>query len=208
MITAQLQGRRLTLTVETADDEPAIAPFVVAPLPARVGRELSMHYLLAVEGIDLEGADIGADLMRAFGPENVERAETELHQSEAEVVLWAAFMWQTIGGLKAAQAVLEVDEHGVQGGDSSRGKALAEFRLRAAPLLSEIRHRLESARRTLRDGSPDTGIRSGGGTSEPGSSTSHSAEQPSTPSESPASETPASDPSPLPSDSPPPSASA
>lgn len=162
MITAQLQGRRLALTVETGDSEESIAPFLVDPLPARVGRELSIHYLLAVEGVNLADADISADIVRAFGKANAERADTELHQAEAEVMLWAAFMWQTIGGLEAARAILEADDDGVQGSDKSRGKALALFRLRAAPLLSQIRHRLESARQTQQGATPDTDSPQGG----------------------------------------------
>lgn len=188
MITAQLQGRRLALTVETEPDEPAIAPIIVEPLAARVGRELSTRYLFAVEGVLADTTVINADVLRALGKENAERIDGELSQSEAELVLQAAYLWQTLGGMEAVRAYLEPDENGEQGGDAAKGKALAAFRLRAVPLLSQIRHSLESARRTQQADTPATDTPPGGATNGDGLSTSPSnapEQAPSNPSPSP-----------------------
>lgn len=182
MITAKLQGRRLALTVETEPDEPAIAPVLVDPVSARVGRELSSRYLLTVEGLLADSGQIGADMVRAIGAENAARIDDELSQAEAELMLQAAFFWQTVGGLDAVRALLEVDADGVQGGDLARGKALAAVRLRAVPLLSQIRRDLESARLTHQAATPDTDTPPGGATSdgEPNGSPSSEPPTPST----------------------------
>jgi len=176
MITARLQGRRLALTVETEPDETAIAPVLVEPLAARVGRELSTRYLLAVEGVLDDGGQIGLDVLTAVGKSNAERIDAELSQAEGELMLQAAYLWQTVGGMEAVRAYLEPDEHGEQGGDVARGKALAAFRLRAVPLLSQIRHSLASARRTQQADTPATDTPPGGATSDDASSTSPSSE--------------------------------
>ena len=165
MITAQLRGRRLALAVETEPDEQAIPPVLVEPVSARVGRELSTRYLLAVEGLLDDPTVIGQDVVTAMGKDNAARIDAELSQHEAEIMLQAAYLWQTVGGMEAVRAYLETDEHGEQGGDVGRGKALAAFRLRAVPLLSQIRHSLESARRTREADTPATDTPPGGATS-------------------------------------------
>ncbi len=181
MITAQLQGRRLVLTVETEDDEPDIAPFVVSPMGAKAGRELSVRYLFTTEGLPIENGDVAADMVAAFGQENYDRADEELSQNEGELILRAAYFWQSVGGLDAVRALLEVDDSGEQGGPDSRGKALAAFRLRMVPLLSQIRHALESARRTLAESTPATDTQSGSETSEKQPGEQPSSEPQSTP---------------------------
>lgn len=171
MIKAQLQGRRLSLTVETDPDETAIAPFLVSPLSAKDGRELSTRYVFVTEGIPVSDGDgIEGDLVLALGAENFRRADEELSAAEGELIAQAAYLWQTLGGLEAVLALLAVDEHGRQGTPEHLGKALAVFRLRMVPLLSQIRHRLESARRTSGASTPGTDTRSGGESSgsEPG----------------------------------------
>lgn len=178
MITAKLQGRRLALTVETEPDEQAIAPVLVDPVSARVGRELSSRYLLTVEGLLDDGGQIGADMVRAIGAANAARIDDELSQAEAELMLQAAFFWQTVGGMDAVRALLEVDADGVQGGDVARGKALAAVRLRAVPLLSQIRRDLESARLTHQAATPGTDTPPGGATSDGEPSGSPSSEPP------------------------------
>lgn len=161
MINAELQGRRLVLTVETADDEPAIEPFRIDPLSAKAGRELSKNYLFASEGL-VDGIDIEADMLLAVGKANYERADDELTQHEGELLVRVAYFWQTVAGMDAVRALLELDEHGEQGGESGKGKALAAFRLRVVPLLSRIRHLLESDRQTSMVGTPGTSSPDGG----------------------------------------------
>lgn len=150
MITAQLQGRRLILTVQTEADEPAIEPFRVDPLSAKVGRQLSARYLMGLSGAAVpEGEDIGADMIRAIGPENYARLDDELRQEEAELIMQAAHLWQTVAGMEGVRALLD--------GEDGPGKARQVFLNRMAPLLPQIRHHLESARLTLAESSPATG---------------------------------------------------
>lgn len=157
MITAKLQGRRLVLTVETEADEAPIEPFYVTPLSARAGRELSRRYLFASEGLDGgEDVDMSQDMIDAFGRENFERADAETTQGEGELLIQAAYFWQSVGGVDSLRALLEVDDDGLQGGATARGKALAAFRLRMVPLLRQIRRSLESAPPTPPATSPDT----------------------------------------------------
>jgi len=176
MITAQLQGRRLALTVQTEDGEEPIAPFLISPMSAKAGRELSTRYLFAVEGLPIAEGAQNEDVINSFGLENYKRADETLSQHEGEMLAQCAYFWQSVGGLDAVKALLELDEMGSQGGEDARKKALAAFQLRMVPLLSQIRHRLESARQTIAESSPDTVTRSGSETNE-----SKPAAEPSTP---------------------------
>lgn len=173
MITATMHGRSLQLTVETEPDEEAVEPFLVRPLSAREGRAMSERYLFTLEGLPIEG-DVNTDIITAFGMENYQRADETLSQAEGELLAQAAYFWQTVGGIEAVHALLEVVEGGRQGDLDSLGKALAVFRLRMVPLLSQIRHRLESALRTREASFPDTDTPAGGDSSEnePGNSPS------------------------------------
>lgn len=181
MITAKLQGRRLVLTVETGEDEPAIAPFVVTPLSASTGRTLSEHYAFAVEGLAFE-AQMVDDVLTAFGAENATRADLECSLPEGELLTQIAYMWQLVGGMDSVRALLEVDPvTGEQGGPDARGKALAAFRLRMVPYLSQIRHRLELARRTQTADTPGTSSPPGGEPSDSDSSEKPSSEPSSPP---------------------------
>lgn len=160
MISAKLQGRRLVLTVETEPDEEAIPPFYVTALSARAGRELSTRYLFAVEGLPVEEGSVSDDVVESFGLENYTRADETLSQAEGELLAQAAYFWQTVGGIEAVRALLEVID-GEQGTVDAKGKALGVFRLRMVPLLSQIRHRLESALQTREESTPATDIPSG-----------------------------------------------
>lgn len=161
MITATKHGRGLLLTVEAGEGEAAIEPFYVAPVSAREGRAMSSRYMLAT--VDLaDTAQIGVDMVNAFGRENAERAQDECTIEECDLLLNAAWHFNTIGGWDALTALLSVDSDGTQGGVEARGKALTAFRLRAVPLLSQISHDMESARRTLEGATPDTVTRPGG----------------------------------------------
>ncbi len=161
MITATRDGRRLVLTVETGDDEQAIAPFVVSPVSAAKGNELSSRFVFASEGL-VDEATIADDMRDAFGHDNYQRAFEECTSEEGELLLNAAYFWQTVGGMDAVRALLEVDEHGDQGGAAGRGKAMAAFRLRVVPLLSRISRSLESELRTREAATPGTGTPDGG----------------------------------------------
>lgn len=187
MITATRDGRRLVLTVETAPDEPAIAPFVVVPVSAARGNELSSRFVFAGEGL-VDEAGIADDMRSAFGEDNYQRAFNECTAHEGELLLNAAYFWQTVGGMDAVRGLLEVDENGDQGGAAGQGKAFAAFRLRVVPLLSRISRSMESALQTREAATPDTGTPDGG-------------EQPDEPSTNEPSPTPSTaSPSPAPSD--------
>lgn len=188
MITAKMQGRRLVLTVETEEGEPPVEPFYISPMGAKAGRELSVRYLYTSEGLPIEDGDVAADMVRAVGQENYDRADEELSQNEGELILRAAYFWQSVGGMDAVHTLLEVDASGEQGGPDSRGKALAAFRLRMVPLLSQIKHHLESAIRTRAASTPATDTRSGSESSgskpgeQPNSGPQSTPDQPPTPS--------------------------
>lgn len=157
MIAAALTGRRLSLTVETAPDETPIAPFLIDPVSAKTGRELSVRYIFTTQGLPLEAGspDMSEDMMRSFGRANTERADDELTAAEGEALLTAAWLWQTVGGLPSVQAYLASVNNG-DAPDVSLGKALPVFMQRAVPLLSRIRHRLESVNLTSSDGTSGT----------------------------------------------------
>lgn len=105
MIKAELQGRRLILTVQTADDEQAIEPFVVEPVPMGVGRQLTADYLNISMGVGDISPERKEEIFTiAVGAENRARAEELLTQPEGEELLLKAFMWQTIIGMDGIAA--------------------------------------------------------------------------------------------------------
>lgn len=175
MITATIHGRSLKLTVETEPDEEPIEPFLVRPLSAIEGRAMSQRYLYTLEGIPIEG-DVNTDIIAAFGMENYKRADATLTQAEGELLAQAAYFWQSVGGIEAVRALLDVADGGQQGDLDHLGKALGVFRLRMVPLLSQIRHRLESALQMREGSTPDTDTRSGGDSSESEPASSPSSE--------------------------------
>lgn len=185
MISAQLQGRRLVLSVwenDENDTAPIVEPFLVDPMNGKTGRQLSQRYLFAIEGLAelIEEGSVADDMIAAFGRENAERADEELTTAEGELLMQAAYFWQSVGGMDAVRELLAVQDDGSQGGEAGMGKALAVFRLRMVPLLSQIRHRLESARQTAGESTP--------GTATPrGSSSSGEQQQPAPASEAPTS---------------------
>lgn len=165
MITAKMQGRRLRLTVETEPDETPIEPFLVDPLTGREGREVSTVYLYVLEGITQDNGELGDAMTQSFGVENMKRAE-DLSQHEGALLAQAAFFWQSVGGIDAVRELLKPDADGVQGAEEAQGKALAVFKLKIVPLLSQIRHLLELARQTQMESSPDTDTPQAGENSE------------------------------------------
>lgn len=158
MITAKLQGRRLVLTVETEEGEAAIPPFYVDPISAKTGRTLSARYLFVLEDVPLDEGSIGEDMIRCLGEENYARLDDELRQEEGELIMQAAYFWQLVTGMEGVRAILEGQEEG-----ADKGKAVGLFREKMAPLLSQIRRRLESEIQTQTDGTPATSSPQGGG---------------------------------------------
>lgn len=166
MITAKMQGRRLCLTIETDPDETPIAPYLISPISARRGREMSKNFFFVTEAMGVNDGSLGDDFTEAFGAENMKRADEEVSQPEGELLTLAAFYWQSVGGIDAVKELLEPDARGMQGGEFGQGKARAVFQLHMVPLLSQIRHHLELARQMQEESFPATATRSGSESSE------------------------------------------
>lgn len=124
MVTATEVGRDLHLTME------GVAPFVVRPLPGRVGEQITETYLNAAVGrastedmtdafrMALDGAVRDGDRFVPLPVDeqhNYNRMGEELRTAEAESILMPAFLWQTILGLSGVTAFIEGGE-GVAGG--------------------------------------------------------------------------------------------
>ncbi|MCT1395674.1 hypothetical protein M4D51_08035 [Microbacterium sp. p3-SID338] len=124
MVTAIEVGRDLHLTVE------GVAPFVVRPLPGRVGEQITHTYLNSAVGAASTEEMVDAFRMAVDGavhdgerfvplPEaeqhNYNRIQDELRTAEAESILMPAFLWQTVLGLSGVTAFIEGGE-GVAGG--------------------------------------------------------------------------------------------
>jgi hypothetical protein len=124
MVTASEVGRDLHLTVE------GVAPYIVRPLPGRIGEQITSTYLDAATGrattedmtdafrMALDGAVKDCDRYVPL-PEseqhNYNRLQDELRTAEAESVLMPAFLWQTVLGLPGVTAFIQGGE-GVAGG--------------------------------------------------------------------------------------------
>ncbi len=124
MVTASEHGRDLHLTVE------GVAPYIVRPLPGRIGEQITSTYLLAAIGratteemtdafrMALDGGEKDGDRYVPL-PEaeqhNYNRLQDELRTAEAESILMPAFLWQTVLGLSGVTAFIEGGE-GVAGG--------------------------------------------------------------------------------------------
>ncbi|RFA12641.1 hypothetical protein B7R21_09855 [Subtercola boreus] len=110
MITATLAGRNLELTLDNIDQ-----PFIIKPLPGRMGKQVTDHYLrITARAIPADGME---DLLRICVdggrwhedktlvplPEahrtNYLRCEDELSTAEAQDVLLPALLWQTVLGM-------------------------------------------------------------------------------------------------------------
>lgn len=113
------------LTVDTAPDEEAIAPFVVLPVPVNVGRLLTGHFIaqtsqitlltneqlealfaIALDGgvytpatgSDPEQIDVRKNDDGTWDTPNYTRALQEISQLESEELFWKAFLWQSVLG--------------------------------------------------------------------------------------------------------------
>lgn len=124
MVTATEVGRDLHLTVE------GVAPYIVRPLPGRIGEQITATYLETAVGRASTEAMTDAFRIAIDGgvhdgdryvprPEaeqhNYNRLCDELRTAEAESILMPAFLWQTILGLSGVTAFIEGGE-GVAGG--------------------------------------------------------------------------------------------
>lgn len=125
MINAVEQGRNLHLSVEGIE-----SPFVIRPLPGRVGMQITNTYIegatglataeqiedalrIAVDGGVLEG---GVYVPLPVDEQiNYNRILDELRTTEGESVLLPAFFWQTVLGMAGVNAYIDGGE-GVAGG--------------------------------------------------------------------------------------------
>lgn len=167
MVTASEVGRDLHLTVE------GVAPFVVRPLPGRVGEQITSTYLNAAVGaasteemtdafrIAMDGAVRDGDRFVPL-PEaeqhNYNRIQDELRTAEAESILMPAFLWQTALGLSGVNAFIEGGE-GVAGGVKALWALTA--RLGISPSRTSPSSALDELTR-LQVGSPSTSSPQGG----------------------------------------------
>lgn len=120
-VTAEKVGRDLYLRFEGVD-----TPFVIRPLPGRVGIQITDTYL-AVSGGENRAQELTQALQIAVDgarrdesgrwvpvPEdeqvNFNRIGDELSQDEAEAIMMPAFFWQTILGMDGVKAYLEGGE--------------------------------------------------------------------------------------------------
>lgn len=149
-VTAAQVGRDLHLTVEGVAD-----PFVIAPLPGRVGKTLTDKYIECSAGgdatgmeellmISVDGGTVGDDgtLIPHTDLPNYQRIGEELSLAEAQDVLLPAFFWQTILGIRGVNIYLEAG-----GGDAGGVKAL--WALLEAMAISPSRTSPSSALETL-----------------------------------------------------------
>lgn len=124
MVTASEVGRDLHLTVE------GVAPFVVRPLPGRIGEQITSTYLSAAVGaattedmtdafrMAVDGGVLDGERYVPLPVEeqhNYNRIQDELRTAEAESILMPAFLWQTVLGLSGVTAFIKGGE-GVAGG--------------------------------------------------------------------------------------------
>lgn len=167
MVTATEVGRDLHLTVE------GIAPYVVHPLPGRIGEQITHTYLSSAVGaattedmidafrIAVDGAVLDGD---RYVPRPVEeqhnynRIQDELRTAEAESILLPAFLWQTVLGLPGVTAFIEGGE-GVAGGVKALWALTA--RLGISPSRTSPSSALDELTQ-LQVGSPSTSSPQGG----------------------------------------------
>ena len=165
-ISATQEGRNLHLHVEGID-----TPFIIKPLPAPAGMQITYTYLrtatglatreetaeaiaMAVDGATLDGEKwVPAD--RPVGT----RMEQELSIGETEDVAMAAFFWQTI--LNDTGVNIYLNAGGGVEGHTKAMRALIE-RLGLSPLLTSPSSALDALTQ-LQESSPSTSTPQGGG---------------------------------------------
>lgn len=157
MIHAEQVGRQLKLTFGQGDDA---SVYLVAPLPARVGRELSVAYLGALVDENFAAEDFGQHLVTAVGKENYDRAEEDLREEEMQALLMAAFNWQTAGGMTGVQIAIGNETN--EAGDTGPKAATRRLVSLLGPLLSQISRRSALANPTNGADTPPTTTPDGG----------------------------------------------
>lgn len=171
MIKATEVGRDLHLTVEGIE-----SPFVIRPLPGRVGMQITNTYLegatgqadaLAIENalrIAVDGGQPSGDSgefvpLEVAEQHNYNRIQDELRTAEAESVLLPAFFWQTALGISGVNAFIEGGE-GIAGGVKALWALVA--RLGLSPTKTAPSSALENLIQ-LQAPIPPTSTRPGGG---------------------------------------------
>lgn len=167
MVTATEHGRDLHLTVE------GLAPYIVRPLPGRIGEQITATYIEAAVGRATTEDMTDALRMAVDGgvkdgdryvplPEseqhNYNRMQGELRTAEAESILMPAFLWQTVLGLPGVTAYIE-GGGGVAGGVKALWALAA--RLGISPSRTSPLSALDELTR-LQAGSPSTSSLPGG----------------------------------------------
>jgi hypothetical protein len=121
IVTAHKEGRNLVLVMEGLD------PFVVKPLPARAGVQITDTYLKSLGSDQTRGEFTDALVMAVDGARenaitgrweplpddeqpNWTRMGRELSQEEIEGIVMPAFFWQTVLGMSGVQAYLSGGE--------------------------------------------------------------------------------------------------
>ncbi|SFN66111.1 hypothetical protein [Mycetocola miduiensis] len=170
MITATQVGRDLHLTVENIPE-----PFIIKPLPGKVGVQVTDSYLNGAVGAAPDEEITDALMMcvdgAQFDPETgfyiplpeserhvYNRISEELRLGEAESVLLPAFFWQTVLGIDGVTAFVEAGE-GVAGGVKALWALVA--RLGLSPSRTSPSSALENLIQ-LQASSPSTSTPQGG----------------------------------------------
>lgn len=163
MISAAQQGRDLAITVEGIE-----SPFVIRPLPGRMGKALTDLYLrtivrdlpvtqmedvfrIALDGGQWDGDDL---IPLPYEQQTVyRRCDDELSTAEAQDVLHPAFFWQTVLGFSGVKAYTDAGG-GFEGGVKALG-FLAQT-LGVSPLTTSPSGALETLIRLQASTSPTT----------------------------------------------------
>jgi hypothetical protein len=166
MITAEQQGLNLAITVEGIE-----APFVIRPLPGRMGKALTDIYLRTmarelhpenmedVFRIALDGGRWADDERTKLVPlpeaEQLvyNRCEDTLSQAAGQDVLHAAFFWQTVLGIAGVNAYVEAGG-GFAGGVKTLGSLVQTLGI--SPLTTSPSSALETLIRSQASTSPTT----------------------------------------------------
>jgi hypothetical protein len=170
MIEAAQQGRDLHLTMEGIE-----SPFVIRPLPGRMGKHVTEQYLkisareihpqgmedllrIAVDGGHWVG-DYLAPMPSDQQP-NYDRLENELSTAEAQDILLPALFWQTVLGMDGVETYVKAGG-GFAGGVKALGFLLSTLGI--SPLLTSQSTALETLIRAQAN-TPTTATPTGGPT--------------------------------------------
>ncbi|RFA12167.1 hypothetical protein B7R22_17210 [Subtercola boreus] len=151
MIEAAQQGRDLHLTVEGVE-----SPFVIRPLPGRMGKHVTEQYLkisarkLPAQGMEdllriaVDGGHWVGDYLAPMptdGQHIYNRCEDELSTAEAQDILLPALFWQTVLGMDGVETYVKAGG-GFAGGVKALGFLLSTLGI--SPLLTSHSTELET----------------------------------------------------------------